>query len=209
MEMTNFNMNDIFGGTFGNVAPGMCRLTMNGLIGIKTPSGYKAYNPKTNVLVNCAMFVADIADDMFMVMPTTKLKAGDITIINNKPFYVLDTSNPERIKVVAYEDNTIRTIIPEHHILMGKKFYGKIVSLLGNITGVLDGKHTWDKMFKLKMMSSMFGSNASSSTSNNFMMMAMMSGLGNNLTDMFNFDGEDGVDNDMFTNMFDNAIDEN
>ena len=55
----------------------------------------------------------------------------------------------------------------------------------------------------------MFGSNASSSTSNNFMMMAMMSGLGNNLTDMFNFDGEDGVDNDMFTNMFDNAIDEN
>jgi hypothetical protein len=77
------------------------------------------------------------------------------------------------------------------------------------MTGGLGGGNIWGKMFKLKMMSNMFGSNASASTSNNFMMMAMMSGLGNNLTDMFNFDGEDGVDNDMFTNMFDNAIDEN
>ena len=209
MEMTNFNMNDIFGGAFGNVAPGMCRLTMNGLIGIKTPSGYKAYNPKTKNLVNCAMFVVDIADDMFMVMPTTKLKEGDITLINNKPVYVLDASNPERIEALAYEDSTIKTIVPERHLLMGKKFYGKIVSMLGNMTGGLGGGNIWSKMFKLKMMSNMFGSNASSSASNNFMMMAMMGGLGNNLTNMFNFDGEDSIDTDMFSNMFDNSSDEN
>ena len=37
-------------GMFGKVASGMCRLTMNGGIAVKTSNGYKSYNIKTGRL---------------------------------------------------------------------------------------------------------------------------------------------------------------
>ena len=36
----NFGLN----GMFGKLAPGMCRLSMNGGIAVKTENGYKSYN---------------------------------------------------------------------------------------------------------------------------------------------------------------------
>ena len=54
-----------FNGMFGKLAHGMCRLTMNGRIAVKTSNGYKSYNVNTGKLTNCSNFVFDIGDDFF------------------------------------------------------------------------------------------------------------------------------------------------
>ena len=43
-------MNNMLNGMFGKVASGMCRLSMNGGIAVKTSNGYKSYNIKTGRL---------------------------------------------------------------------------------------------------------------------------------------------------------------
>ena len=45
-------MNEMFNGMFGKVANGMCRLSMNGGIAVKTTNGYKTYDLKKNRLTN-------------------------------------------------------------------------------------------------------------------------------------------------------------
>lgn len=40
-------MTEMFNGMFGKIAHGMCRLSMNGGIAVKTSNGYKSYNMKT------------------------------------------------------------------------------------------------------------------------------------------------------------------
>ena len=77
-------MMDSISSMFHKVAPGMCRLSMNG-IAVKTPGGYKVYDVNSGKLVNCADFVFDIGDDMFFVIPTNSLVRGDIVLINGKP----------------------------------------------------------------------------------------------------------------------------
>lgn len=39
---------NMFNGMFGKVANGMCRLSMNGEVAVKTSDGYKTYNIKKN-----------------------------------------------------------------------------------------------------------------------------------------------------------------
>ena len=39
-------MTNIFNGMFGKVGAGMCRLSINGDIAVKTDNGYKTYNVK-------------------------------------------------------------------------------------------------------------------------------------------------------------------
>ncbi len=122
----------MFSGVMGKIKPGKCRLSMNGRIAIQCSDGsYKTYNEKTGNLTNCSNFVLDLADDMFMVIPTRTLKPGDIVIINGKPMYILETKAKNRVEAMSYEDSTIQTVIPERHAIMGRKFYGKIVSLIG------------------------------------------------------------------------------
>ena len=50
-------MTNVFNGMFGKIAPGMCRLSMNGGIAVKTSNGYKSYNVKNGRLTNCDSFV--------------------------------------------------------------------------------------------------------------------------------------------------------
>ena len=56
---------NLFDNMFGNLKPGMCRLSMDGKIAVKTSHGYRAYNIKDNRLVNCDSFVFDIGEEMF------------------------------------------------------------------------------------------------------------------------------------------------
>ena len=147
---------NMFSGVVGRIASGKCRLSVNGRIAIQTSSGYKTYNPKTGSLTNCSNFVLDIADDWFMLIPTRKLTPGDIIINNGKPVYVLENKSKNRVEVMNYEDSTIETIVPERHALLGRKFYGKIVSLMGKGFGAGKGGF-FKNMLKLKMMSSMLG----------------------------------------------------
>lgn len=60
---------DMFNGMFGKVANGMCRLSMNGGIAVKTSAGYKTYNMKNNRLTNCNNFVFNIWRRIFLCCP--------------------------------------------------------------------------------------------------------------------------------------------
>ena len=166
---------NMFNGIMGKVKSGCCRLSMNGKIAIRTSDGYKVYNEKTGNLTNCSNFVLDIADDMFMLIPTRNLKPGDIVLINGKPMYILEVKAKNRVEAMSYEDSTIQTVIPERHAIMGRKFYGKIVSIFGK---GFNGKGGFFKnMLKLKMMGAMMsGSGDSSFGGNALPMMMLMNG---------------------------------
>ena len=167
---------NMFNGVIGRIEPGCCRLAINGNIAVKTSDGFKYYNSKTGNLTNCSNFVLDLCDDLFMVIPTRSLKVGDIVLINGKPMYILEVKAKNRVEAMSYEDSTIQTVIPERHAIMGRKFYGKIVSLMGK--GFGEGKGGFFKnMLKLKMMGAMMsGSGDSSFGGNALPMMMLMNG---------------------------------
>lgn len=83
-------MNNFLNGMFGKVGSGMCRLSMNGGIAVKTSNGYKTYNVKTGKLTNCSNFVFDIGEEFFFVIPTNKVETGDIILVNGKPKCVIE-----------------------------------------------------------------------------------------------------------------------
>ena len=72
------NIQNSFNGLFGKIAPGMCRLTMNGNIAVKCANGYKSYNVKKETLTNVTNFCFNVGDEMFFVIPTNKVEVGDI-----------------------------------------------------------------------------------------------------------------------------------
>lgn len=189
------SMNSIFNNMFGKIQNGMCRLSMDGLIAIKTSSGYKTYDTKTNKLQNCDNFVFDIGSDFFFVIPTNKVAVGDIILVNGLPKCVVKIDN-ETITVLNYENSTIESILPEKHVFMGDTyFYGKIVSMFGNnLTKKNNGKTK--NIFKYMMLSKMFS--GSSDSNNQILPMMMMFGKDNMFDDMFDFDNvelEDTTDN--------------
>ena len=125
-------MNGMFNGMFGKIAPGMCRLSINGGIAIKTSNGYKTYEVASGQLTNCDNFVFNIGEEFFFVVPTNRVKPGDIILANGKPKCVIEASK-NRITAINYEDSTLEQILPERHVFMGNVyFYGKIVSMFGN-----------------------------------------------------------------------------
>jgi len=145
-------MNEMLNGMFGKIAPGMCRLSMNGGIAIKTSGGYKSYDCKTGRLTNCSSFVFDIGEEFFFVIPTNKVKQGDILLANGKPKCVIEAGD-DRITVINYEDSTVEQILPERYIFMGNTyFYGKIVSMFG--TDLMKGKGN-GRIMKYMMLSEM------------------------------------------------------
>lgn len=175
----------MFNGMFGKIAPGMCRLGMNGKVAIKTSNGYKSYDINTGKLTNCNSFVFDIGEDFFFVIPTNSVKRGDVILADGKPRMVLEIGKNE-IKTFCYEDSTISTIVPERHMFMGNTyFYGKIVSMFGNTFGKKGGMKN---MMKYMMLSEMMKGNSTSGMSNMMPMMFMMNG---DMGDMFDFDDID------------------
>ena len=184
-------MKNFMNGMFGKIAPGMCRLSMNGGIAVKTSNGdYKSYNIKTGRLTNCSNFVFDIGEDFFFVVPTNKVEKGDIILVFGKPRCVVKAEK-DKITVINYDDSTIETILPERHVFMGSTyFYGKIISMFGN--DIFEGKKGTDKILKYMMMSEMVkGENGSGMGS---MLPLMMLGGGNlegMFSGMFDLDSED------------------
>ena len=193
-EKTMMNTS-MFNGIFGKIAPGMCRLSMSGKVAIKTSNGYKAYDVRTNRLTNCDNFAFDIGEDFFFIIPTNKVERGDIILAGGKPRCVLEVGKNE-IKTFCYEDSSISTIVPEHHMFMGKNyFYGKIISMFGEM-GKGGSNKGIKQMMKFMMLKEMMGGNGNNGAGNlgNMMpMMAMMGGFGGGFFDgMFDFADEDG-----------------
>lgn len=179
-------------GMFGKVAPGMCRLSMNGGIAVKTNNGYKSYNMKTGRLTNCDSFVFDIGEEFFFVIPTNKAEPGDILLVGGKPKCVIEAEK-NKLTVINYEDSTVETILPERHVFMGNTyFYGKIVSMFGS--DLIKGKKGTNKIMQYMMLSEMMKGN-SGSTGNGMsaMLPLMMMGgnMGNIFEGMFDFGGDD------------------
>lgn len=171
---------DMFNGMFGKIAPGMCRLSMNGEIAVKTSTGYKTYNVAKNTLTNCSNFVLNAGDDFFFLLPAKKVSAGDIILVGGKPKCVVRKEG-DIITAINFEDSTIENIIPERHIFLGDTyFFGKIVSIFGNKKGKGMGK-----IMKYMMISEMFKGNSQNSI-NPMIMLAMSGGeMGNIFDDMF------------------------
>lgn len=185
-------MNNILNGMFGKVAPGMCRLSMNGGIAVKTSNGYKSYNMKTGRLTNCDSFVFNIGEEFFFVIPTNKAEPGDILLVGGKPKCVIEAEK-NKLTVINYEDSTIDTILPERHVFMGNTyFYGKIVSMFGS--DLIKGKKGTGKIMKYMMMSEMMkGTSGDYGNGINAMFPLMMMGgdVGSIFDGMFDFNEED------------------
>ena len=209
----DFNMGNTFKGMFGKIDKGLCALSMSGGIAIKTTNGYKTYNIAKKRLTNVTNFCMD-ASDMFFVLPTSKVKVGDVILVQGKPKCVLGVNEEDKsIKCIDYETSEIREIVPERHVFLGSTFwYGKIVSLFGNAG--LKGKGLMGKLIQLMVMKSMMGGNGNGNGGDMFgglgqmMMMQQMLGGGNgnglDFTNMFNLDfdtdaswaGDDEADED-------------
>lgn len=199
-KMIDTGLDDMFSGMIGRIAPGCCRLSYNGKIAVKTSNGkYKTYNLKTGNLTNCERFVLDIADDFFMVMPTRKLRVGDIIVFNGKPKCIIAVQE-KTVSAVNYDTSVVETIIPERHVFMGKQFYGKVVSLMSAGFGG-KGNSFVKNMMKMKLMSAMMGGKGVGNLfggAEGGSMLPMMLLMGNGsmdgmFGDMFNDDDESGA----------------
>ena len=189
----NNEMNGMFSGLFGHIGEGMCRLGLNGELAVKTSSGYKTYNVKTGRLTNVTQFCFDVGSEMFFVVPTTKVRKGDILLIDGHPKCVIEDTG-KTIKVMDYENSALQEIVPERHVFLGQTyFYRKIVSMFGS-GNFLKGTKGMNKVFKLMMMREMFkgGFGSSNGGMGNilpFMFMSNMFGNGNNdFGEMFDLD---------------------
>lgn len=196
------NMINTFNGMFGKIQSGMCRLSMNGGVAVKTSSGYKSYNVKTGRLTNCNNFVFNIGEEFFFVIPTNKVDVGDIILVAGKPKCVIEAGK-NKITVINYEDSTVETILPERHIFMGNTyFYGKIVSMFGS--DLIKGKKGTNKIMQYMMMSEMMKGNTDGTNASNMSaMLPLMFMGGSGMTDMFggmfDFDEEDEADEEDVT----------
>lgn len=167
---------------FGKIAPGMCRLTMNGNIAVKCSNGYKTYNVAKQTLTNVTNFCFNVGDEMFFVIPTTKVEVGDIILVSGKPKCVTKVDE-KIITVIDYENSEIRQVVPERHVFMGSAyFYGKIVSMFGN--SFKKGKGLGN-ILKMMMISQMMGNNSSNGGNNGFAQMMAMSMLMNKESNPF------------------------
>ena len=164
---------------FGPVGAGMCRLTMDGHIAVKTASGYKSYDMAKNSLYNCDSFVFDVGNDMFFVIPTNSVAIGDIVLIGDKPKFVLKVDS-DMLTVIDFEDGSIKQILPERHMFLGNTYlYGKIVSMFGDITKVSGTEN----VLKYMMMSQMFNGMRSDGVMNPMMMFLLMNKGGTGIFD--------------------------
>lgn len=221
-DMNDFGMGDMgkmFKGMFGPIEAGKCKLGMNGKIAIKTPNGYKTYDAKKNRLTNVGSFAFDMFN-MFWLIPTNTLKVGDIILMQKGdrrvPRFVIKVDNGI-ITALDYEDNELKQVLPERHILMGKVFfYAKIWC---PFQGMVSNGNMFGQMFKMQLMSQMMngmmnGGNITDTTNSMgnmgqmFMMpimMQMMGGMFGGKAENSNpfaaiFGGEDGEN--PFASMF-------
>ena len=187
-------MNNMLNGMFGKVASGMCRLSMNGGIAVKTSNGYKTYNMKTGRLTNCDSFVFNIGEEFFFVIPTNKAEPGDILLVSGKPKCVIEAEK-NKLTVINYEDSTVETILPERHVFMGNTyFYGKIVSMFGG--DLIKGKKGTNKIMQYMMLSEMMKGNSDNNSGNGMNTMLPLMMMGGNMGSLFDgmFDFDDNED---------------
>ena len=180
-------MSNLFEGICGRVAPGLCRLGMNGNIAVKTRSGYRTYDVSSNRLTNCDSFVLDVGEDFFFVLPTNRVKKGDIILAGGAPKCVID-ANDDTITAISFEDATVQTLLPEHHVFMGSTYlYGRIVSMFSR-NGV-KGKKGMNGMLRYMMLSSMLKNREGGMSG--LLPMMLLGGKGDFMDGLFDMEADD------------------
>ena len=173
----------------GKVAPGMCRLSMGGGIAVRTRAGYRTYDPDTKRLVNCDSFVLDVGEDAFFVLPTERVKVGDIILAGGTPRCVTGVQE-DTITALNFEDAAVETLVPARHMFLGNAYmYGKIVSIFGR-NGVR-GKKGLGRMLKFMMLSGLMKGKENSGTGS-LMAMMLLGGKDGGMDDLFDLNGPDG-----------------
>ena len=179
-------MADLFEGMFGKVAPGLCRLSMNGGIAIRTRAGYRTYDVEKNRLTNCDHFVLDVGEDLFFVLPAAKVKRGDIILASGQPRCVLGVEGG-LVRAISYEDATVDELLPEHHVFMGSAcLFGRIVSVFGR-NGVKGRRNGLLKY----MMLSRLGKGGEGQGLSGLLPMMLLGGKGDLLDDLFDAEEEE------------------
>lgn len=119
---------------FSKVQTGLCRLSTNGEIAVKTNNGYKLYDIDTGSLISCTDFVFNTDEEFFFAVPVDKVTIGDVILISGQPCCVIARATDiNAVNVINYEDSTIKTIIPELRSFMGNSYlYSKVVSVFGD-----------------------------------------------------------------------------
>lgn len=194
------SMGDMFKGMCAPIGAGCCKLAMNGDIAVKTSNGYKTYNLKKKRLTNVGSFAFDMFN-MFWSIPTNHVEVGDILLVNKGgkkvPRFVTKVED-DVITAIDYEDNEIRQILPERHILMGKVyFYAKIFCPFKNFVG---GGKSMGAMVKMAIFSQMFSGarkDSGGDFGSMFPMMMMFGGKDNPMSTIFG----DGLFEDMFKDL--------
>ena len=173
---------EVLNGMFGKVAPGLCRLSIDGDIAIKTTNGYKSYNCAAGRLTNCENFVFHLGEEFFFVVPSSKVKTGDIILAAGRPKCVI-RAEKDVLTVINYEDSTIENLLPERHIFMGSTyFYGKIISMFGSKWS--KGKKGGNKIIKYMMLSELLKGNGQKGDSGFSAMLPLLI-MGKNMDSMF------------------------
>lgn len=154
-------MDNLFGNLgFGKLKDNRFKLSMNG-IAVYQPTGkYVVYNKDNNEFVDATNLLFDIKDAMFL-LPTVEVNVGDTVIHENKPYFIVDTTN--EIKAVSYEDCTQTVLIPKS-TMFGIKYFTKVFNMFG------DNFAATGDLF-----------------SNPMMLMALMEGKNSDLTQMMLF----------------------
>ena len=181
----------VMDGICGKVAPGLCRLCMNGGIAVKTAAGYRSWDPEKKRLINCDGFAVDVGEDSFFVLPTNRVRPGDIILSGGKPMCVL-SDDGDTISAIHFESATVETLVPERHMFMGNTYlYGRIVSLFGR-SGIR-GKKGAGRLMKYMMLSGMMQGKENGFKS--LLPLMMLGGRADLMDDMFEeFGEEDGDD---------------
>ena len=183
-----FGFGDLFGGMFGPVPRGDCRLGLNGLIAVNVNTAgapkYKTYDISTGKLTNCSEFALEM-DGSFFLIPTMKAAPGDIIISDAGPCCVIEAGD-NSIRVFSYQRGTIEAMVPAHHIFMGNTYcYSKIFSPLANM---MKGKGGMNNAVKMMVLSRMFSDGGAPGRGGDMspLMLMMLAGGGNGLfKDMF------------------------
>ena len=206
--MANNMFGEMFGGMFGNLAPGMCRLTIDGQVAVKTGNEYRTYDVSTGRLTNCMNFVFDIGQEFFFVIPVTKVKPGDIILVNGpdgrpSPRCVIQ-ADADQILAVNYSNSTREVLLPEHRIFMGNTYmYGKIVSFFDGkkFRGRKGGSKILQYMLMLKMFTGGMGRGTGSGNSGDSgmggllpLMLLANTDMDNLFSGMFDTEGENDTE---------------
>lgn len=123
-------MDNLFGNLgFGKLRSNRFKISMNGIAVAQESTGkYVVYNKDNNEFVDVTNTLIDIKDALFM-LPAVEINAGDTVIHENKPYFIVDTTN--EIKAVSYDDCTQTVLIPKS-TMFGIKYFTKVFSMFGD-----------------------------------------------------------------------------